>query len=68
MEHVESVSKCASANRSDAVLWLELAFGTTREALVERLAQAYLIEDRHTEADFDAFLAELRGQRLFAEP
>nr|MBA2361769.1 hypothetical protein [Actinomycetota bacterium] len=32
-------------NGNDALPWLELAEGTTRDALVERLAQAHLIAD-----------------------
>jgi coenzyme PQQ synthesis protein D (PqqD) len=56
-----------STNGSGALLWLELAQGTTRDALVERLAQAYLIDAGRAEADVDSFLAELRGQGLLEE-
>jgi Coenzyme PQQ synthesis protein D (PqqD) len=56
-----------STNGSGALLWLELAQGTTRDALVERLAQAYLIDSERAESDVDAFLAELRGQGLLED-
>jgi hypothetical protein len=56
-----------STNGSGALLWLELAQGTTRDALVERLAQAYLIDSERAEGDVDAFLAELRGQGLLED-
>lgn len=56
-----------STNGSGALLWLELAQGTTRDALVERLAQAYLIGSERAESDVDAFLAELSGQGLLED-
>jgi|Tabmets5t2r1_1033131.scaffolds.fasta_scaffold03660_3 hypothetical protein len=56
-----------STNGSGALLWLELAQGTTRDALVERLAQAYLIDAGTAANDVDAFLSELRGQGLLEE-
>jgi hypothetical protein len=56
-----------STNGSGALLWLELAQGTTRDALVERLAQAYLIDAGRAEEDVDSFLGELRGQGLLDE-
>ena len=56
-----------STNGSGALLWLELAQGTTRNQLVERLAQAYLIDSERAEADVDAFLSDLNGQGLLEE-
>lgn len=56
-----------STNGSGALLWLELAEGTTREALVERLAQAYMIEAARAEADVDSFVHDLRSQGLLEE-
>lgn len=56
-----------STNGSGALLWLELAGGTTRDRLVERLAQAYLIDDERAAADVDNFLSELNGQGLLEE-
>lgn len=56
-----------STNGSGALLWLELAEGTTRDALVERLAQAYMIDAGRARNDVDDFLAELRGQGMLEE-
>jgi len=56
-----------STNGSGALLWLALAEGTTRDALAERLAQAYLIEPDQAKADVDSFLHDLRGQGLLEE-
>ena len=56
-----------NTNGSGALLWFELAQGTTRDALVERLAQAYLIDADRAGQDVDSFLAELRGQGLLDE-
>jgi Coenzyme PQQ synthesis protein D (PqqD) len=56
-----------STNGSGALLWLELAQGTTRNALIERLAQAYLIDADRAREDVDSFLADLRGQGLLKE-
>jgi hypothetical protein len=39
-----------------AVLWLQLAKGTTRERLIERLAQAYLIDGQGSASDTDVLL------------
>jgi Coenzyme PQQ synthesis protein D (PqqD) len=56
-----------STNGSGALLWLELAGGATRDRLVERLAQAYMIDDERAAADVDNFLSELNGQGLLEE-
>ncbi len=64
---VES-STYLSTNGSGAVLWLALAEGATREQLVERLAEAYLIDAERAAADVDAFLRDLREQDLLVEP
>jgi hypothetical protein len=56
-----------STNGSGALLWMELAQGTTRDALVERLAQAYLLDAGRAAQDVDGFLDELRGQGLLDE-
>jgi hypothetical protein len=56
-----------STNGSGALLWLELAEGTTRDQLVERLAQAYLIDNERAAADVDSFLSALNGQGLLEE-
>jgi hypothetical protein len=57
-----------STNGSGALLWLELVEGTTRDRLVERLAQAYLIDHGRAAADVDSFLQELREQGLLEAP
>ncbi|HEX7254740.1 MAG TPA: PqqD family protein [Gaiellaceae bacterium] len=56
-----------STNGSGALLWMELVGGTTREALVERLAQAYLIDNDRAESDVDSFLSDLNGHGLLEE-
>jgi hypothetical protein len=43
---VASPPAAESTNGTSASEWLELAEGTMREALAERLAQAHLIEQR----------------------
>jgi hypothetical protein len=56
-----------STNGSGALLWLELARGATRDQLVERLAQAYLIDSERAATDVDGFLSELNGQGLLEQ-
>jgi hypothetical protein len=56
-----------SANDSGMLLWRELAEGTTREALVHRLVEAYGIETEEAEADVDRFLDDLRSRELLAD-
>jgi Coenzyme PQQ synthesis protein D (PqqD) len=56
-----------STNGSGALLWLELARGTTRDALIERLAQGYLIDTNRAANDVDAFLGDLRSQGLLED-
>lgn len=53
-----------SANQSGAVLWEELARGTTRERLVERLVQGFGIDAEAAGADVDDFVAALDAQGL----
>lgn len=57
-----------STNGSGALLWLELAEGTTRDRLVERLAQAYMIDHGRAAADVDNFLRDLQDQGLLEAP
>lgn len=51
-----------STSEIGAILWLELADGATRDALVERLAQAHLVDAGRAADDVDSFLAKLRDQ------
>ena len=59
-------STYVASNASGALLWRELAAGTTRERLVTALADAYGIDRARGEADVDRFLAELAAQDLLA--
>lgn len=53
-----------SGDESGAIPWLELAEGAARDALVERLAQAHLADDRRAAEDVDGLLAKLRNPKL----
>jgi hypothetical protein len=51
-------------DESGAISWLELASGATRVALVERLAQAHLVDDEQASKDVDGLLGKRRDQEL----
>ncbi len=51
-------------NESGAVLWQELAGGTTREKLVARLVETFRIDAASAGTDVDRFLDELRRRDL----
>jgi hypothetical protein len=53
-----------SRDESGAISWLELANGSTRDALVERLAQAHLVDDGEASKDPDGLLGKRRRQEL----
>jgi hypothetical protein len=53
-------------NGSGAVLWELLAHGTTRATLVDRLVEAYAIDEHRAEEDVERFLAELEQRGLLA--
>ena len=57
-------STYVASNAAGAMLWRELAGGTTRERLVAGLVDAYGIDRARGEADVDRFLAELAAQDL----
>jgi Coenzyme PQQ synthesis protein D (PqqD) len=51
-------------NGSGAVLWELLAHGTTRALLVDRLVEAFALDEHRAEEDVDRFLAELERRGL----
>jgi hypothetical protein len=53
-----------SRDESGAISWLELADGATRDALVERLAQAHLADDGLAPKDVDGRPGKQRDQEL----
>jgi hypothetical protein len=53
-------------NATGALLWKELARGTTRDELVSRLQAAFGLEAERAERDTDAFLDVLRERQLLA--
>lgn len=53
-----------ATNRSGALLWPELVKGTTREALVARLVEAFDVDPVAATSDVDAFLRMLAEQEL----
>jgi hypothetical protein len=57
-------SSYLSANGSGLVIWRELAEGTTRELLIERIVETFGIETDRAAADVDHFLSDLRSRGL----
>jgi Coenzyme PQQ synthesis protein D (PqqD) len=57
-------SSYLSANGSGLVIWRELAAGTTRELLIERLVENFEVETDRAAADVDHFLADLKSRGL----
>lgn len=53
-----------TVNRSGALLWPMLQEGTTRAALVDRLAGEFDLPPERASADVDAWLAALDAQGL----
>lgn len=53
-----------SANETGAFLWQQLAAGTTREQLVERLAATFGIDAQAAARDVDDFLSQLDAREL----
>jgi hypothetical protein len=52
------------ANVSGAVLWQELAIGTTFDALVDRLVSVFGIDRERAGADVSAFVDAVRAEGL----
>jgi hypothetical protein len=59
-------STYVAANGAGTLLWRALAAGTTRDALVDELVDAYGIDRERAAADADRFLADLTAQGLLA--
>jgi hypothetical protein len=51
-------------NRTGAELWPSLSEGATRDQLVERLCDAYRVDEATAARDVDAFLDSLREREL----
>ena len=60
----ESELEYLSTNPSGALLWEQLALGTTRDQLAERLVDRFGIEHEVAKRDVDAFLADLDARGL----
>ena len=63
----ESSLMYLSANQAGAVLWEELARGTTRELLRERVVETFGIDAAEAARDVDAFLGQLHARGLLAD-
>jgi hypothetical protein len=59
-------SRYLTANPAGTLLWRLLSGGATREQLVEALCATYGIDRERSEADVDAYLADVRAQGLLA--
>jgi len=57
-----------AVNRTGAIIWPELASGTTREALAQRLADACQIEQVQALGEIDEFIATLVQLELLEAP
>jgi hypothetical protein len=57
-------SRYLLVNKSGCALWRALLDGTTRAALVERLAGTYGVDRQRAVDDVDAFLSELDARDL----
>lgn len=55
------------ANATGAILWRELAKGTSRPALVDLLLESFDIERAQAERDVDSFVASVREQGLLEQ-
>ncbi len=55
-----------AVNGSGAVLWHDLARGTTRDALVRHLTERFALDSQSAERDVDAFLEDCRRNGLLA--
>jgi hypothetical protein len=53
-----------SVNPSATLLWRRLAEGTTREQLIDELAEAYALDRQQAAEDVDLFLADCAARGL----
>ena len=63
----ESELAYVSANVTGSLLWQDLAAGTTRDALVTRLVDAFEVDAETVRRDVDAFLEDLERRGLLAK-
>ena len=59
-------SEYLGLNRTATTLWPAIVEGTTRDALVGRLVDAFEIEEDRAVADVDAFVETCRSRGLLA--
>jgi hypothetical protein len=59
-------SRYLATNEAGALLWNELAKGTTHDALVAILVDQYGLERDHARADVETFIRDLAEQGLLA--
>jgi hypothetical protein len=57
-------SRYLAINRTGRVLWRALVEGTTRDQLIDRLADGFGVGRDQAAADVDAFTAELESRGL----
>lgn len=57
-------SRYLGANQSGTILWSALSEGTTREKMIDRLIQAYGIDQERSASAVDAFVAVCRARGL----
>lgn len=57
-------SRYLAVNRAGALLWPDLAEGTTRARLVTRLMEAFSVDENRAESDVEAFISWLEHERL----
>jgi hypothetical protein len=56
-----------SVNPSATVLWRLLAEGSTRDALIQALRDAYELDEARATEDVDAFLADCRARKFLVD-
>lgn len=54
-------------NNSGLIVWKGIADSLTKEAIVEKMASAYSINNTQVAKDVEIFLAELKKEKLIAD-